>query len=479
MKFKYLGIALLALCAGCDNTTDQMGLTTLPGGDKITVSAENYTIQTKSVLSGPVYARSNELYLGKYTDKRFGTFQANFATQFYCTDNYEPYVKRERILASTINTELQLAYLKSGGYFGDPLNTCGLNVYKLNKNLPDEKENYYSNFNPADYCNLSEAPLAKAVYSARDFSVSDEDWENTNNKVAGVRVELPKSLGDDIVNLSKSNPEYFKNSATFAEHILKGIYVETVHGDGTVLYLNNLVLNVLSDVYAVDSDGNFPIKRKAVGHEEEDSIVSDMVIGQFAATKEVAHANRFINNDTKLQSFVDDNTCTYIKSPAGIFTEATLPLQAIYDTHKNDTINAASFTLHTYNKSDQDDEKFKLPYPTTLLMIRKADFASFFEKNQLYDNESSYVAAKSSTNSYVFNNINKLISKCLKEKADGTATEDWDKVVFVPVKLIKDSSDKAVVAVQHDLELSSAKFIGGTQPEDDIELHVIYTKFNN
>lgn len=479
MKLKYLGIALLALCASCDNTTDQMGLEILPDRDKINVSAAEYNISTRSFLSGSVYARSNQLYLGRYTDKEYGRFEASFATHFYCTNDFQPYAGEDQIIENTRHTEIQFSYYKKGGFWGDPLNTCGLKIYELEKSLPDEKESYYSNFNPIDYYNLTKQPLGETAYSARNFSVSDKDWNDVKKKVASVQINLPNSLGENIINLSKTNPEYFKNSETFAQHILKGIYVETVHGDGTVLYLNNLVLNVLNDIYVIDDKGK-RIKSKLKGHETEDSIKVNAVIAQFAATKEVAHANRFINDIPKLQSYVNETNGTYIKTPAGIFTEATLPLDDIYthcEENKKDTINSASFELATYNKSATQDEKDQLPYPSTLLMLRKSELKTFFEENKLYDNKTSYIAVKSTTNKYAFTNINNLINTCLKEKKEGKATADWNKVVFIPVSIIKDSSNKTVVAVQHDLTLSSAKFLGGTGGEA-IKMRVIYTKFN-
>lgn len=47
---------------------------------------------------------------------------------------------------------------------------------------------------------------------------------------------------------------------------------------------------------------------------------------------------------TSLRTQVRGNSqktdCTYLKSPAGIFTQATLPINKIYEELSNDTINA-------------------------------------------------------------------------------------------------------------------------------------------
>ena len=42
------------------------------------------------VVSGlMVFARTNTAYLGKYTDPTYGTFEADFMTQFHCVEEFE------------------------------------------------------------------------------------------------------------------------------------------------------------------------------------------------------------------------------------------------------------------------------------------------------------------------------------------------------------------------------------------------------
>ena len=51
---------------------------------------------------------------------------------------------------------------------------------------------------------------------------------------------------------------------------------------------------------------------------------------------------------------------------------------------------------------------------------------------------------------------------------------DWNKVVLVPVKTIKDSN-KNIVNYRHDLSLNSTRLVGG---EDAILIKVITSAFN-
>jgi hypothetical protein len=184
----------------------------------------------------------------------------------------------------------------------------------------------------------------------------------------------------------------------------------------------------------------------------------------------VIQANRFEN--TNLDKLLSDKSATYLKSPAGIFTIATLPTEEI---NFNDTINSAKLTFVRYN--DKVDNKFKLEIPNKILLVRYDDYINgYFEKYTLVDNVTSYLSTfNSSKNTYEFSNIARLLSKCVQEKKNGTASENWNKVLIIPVEATYDSSN-LLVKLCHDFSMSSAKLVGG---EDKVKLEVIYSSFKN
>ena len=101
---------------------------------------------------------------------------------------------------------------------------------------------------------------------------------------------------------------------------------------------------------------------------------------------------------------------------------------------------------------------------------------SFFEKNQIADYKTSYLASyNSSSNTYTFNNIGGLI-KHLNETADKTKA-DWNKVVIIPVTATYTTIDQRSVLtkVTHDMSLTSTKLVGG--PNTKNQITVIYSKF--
>jgi hypothetical protein len=153
---------------------------------------------------------------------------------------------------------------------------------------------------------------------------------------------------------------------------------------------------------------------------------------------------------------------------------AELPVDEI---SLNDTINSARLVLKRYN--DKIDGKFKLPITKTVLLVRLDDYLNgFFEKYSLADGITSYVTNfSSSTNTYEFSNIAKLINVIQKEKAEGKATENYNKVLLIPVEATYSTINKATTLVKlaHDFSMSSVKLVGGEN--DNVGLEIVYSNY--
>lgn len=484
MKIKYLWITLLALTFfGCDDNTASLGWDVMPGGDNIPVKSQNYKVITQSILSDSIFARSSTAYLGKYTDPDFGVFEADFLTQFNCTDNFQIDHKRFDSLKveGTLGIDLILYYSAVNGYYGDSLSANRLSVYELNNVLNEaSKEIFYTSIDPSKYYDKSSL-LAKRAYTIKDLSFSDSLWNVQN--VHYIKIPLPLPLAERILKENKENPESFKNSATFIEKVFKGIYVNCDYSEGSILYIDNIILNLHSDIHGTNSQG--AIIRDSITNEiNRDSIVHNASIAQFTATKEVIQANRFQNSE-KLEELAADKRYTYLKTPAGIFTEAALPIEEIISgEHRNDTINSVQLSFTAYNKVGGNNTPYKMPLSQNILMVRKKDMYSFFEKNQLYDNATSYISTLSPKNLYKFSNINSLITTCINEKKTGEKSDpnwleknkDWNKIVLIPVEIVRTGSDQTIAAVRHNLKLTSAKLEGGSEGKQ-IDMSVTYTSF--
>ena len=463
MKLKYLYALLLpALIYSCDDSTTGIGDSTIAAGDSIPAGAAVYKAYTRSILADSVYARTSTAYLGKYTDPQFGEFTADFIAQFNCTDNFEFPENVQEI------TGLQLRMFYET-YFGDPLNAMRLQVDTLSKVIPEkELKTFYTSVDPAQYFDSDSKPVARKAFAARGAATKDSTIVNYDSfgnaepySYYWQDVKLPTSLGQHMYDKYKENKNNYKDAEQFIKNVLKGFYVHCTHGDGTILYINDLQLRL-----------NFTyLKESASG--KKDSLVNGATV--FAATKEVIQANRFQNSD-RLQELVAETEHTYLKTPAGIFTEVTLPVEEIAEIHMRDTLNAVSVTFTRYN--EKTNSKYPMGIPQYLLMVRKCDMYNFFEKNETFDGLTSFVATYTSSgadaNIYSFPNIAPLITTCINEKKQGKQDEDWDKVVLIPVKAETDSNN-SIIGVKSNLDMESACLIGGEK--DPIKIQVLYTTF--
>ena len=450
-KTPWLLLAALSLvCFACDDNTDTLGVEMMPYADFTTSQYATYEVETVSYEVGDsVLARSSMSYIGRFTDPETGTvIESDFLAQFHCSEGFAfPDSVADSLITST---ELRL-YVED--FVGDSLATFKLSVYPLTEIL-DPDANYYTNIDPALYYDTTQEPITTKWFTISDRTITDSArWDD--DYYTSIRIKLPDSVGQRIYEGYVSNPEWFENTETFVNSGLpccKGFYFKIESGDGAIAYIDVSQFNLYFDYY------------------DEDYETDTTGVVQFAATEEVVQATRFENS--RLSLLLDNADVTYLKSPAGIFTQATLPTDLI---NIEDTINSAILTFTRYN--DLVDSDFKLSIPQTLLLVRLDDYLNgFFEDYMVADSETSYLASfSSSSNTYEFANISKLLTTIRREKAEGTATENADIVLIIPVEATYDTSSN-VVALNHDFSMASAKLVGGEN--DRVQLELIYSNYN-
>jgi hypothetical protein len=293
---------------------------------------------------------------------------------------------------------------------------------------------------------------------------------SSENYSRHIEVVLPNSIGNKFISkyyekdadgnhIGKSN---FANAEVFINEIFKGIYVKCIHGDGTVLKIYRSRLDVGFKRYIKSSSG------------ELDSIQA--LSAPFYSGKEVLQSNKF--NTKGLEKLAEEEEHTYIKTPAGLFTEVELPI--IEAIESNNIINTAKIIFRRYN---EDTDNGATP-PSTLLMVRKKDMYRFFLKNELPDNKTSYITSfTSSSNQYQFSNISNLLKHCYEEYTEGIKSPDWEsrnpnwnKVVLIPVSTTLDSNG-SIVKITHNTDITSVRLRGGDSYQ--IPFEIISSKFND
>lgn len=470
MKLKSLISTFIAtlLMISCDDSTSTLGHSVIPNVDDIIIDTLSYNATSKSILANDsILSGTSTVYLGRFTDAETGTmFESSFIAQFNCVEDYG--FPEQGIVGDTA-TSIDIT-LFFNSYFGDSVNAMKLDVYPLTTTLKEDTT-YYTNLDPKDFYDSSIAPIAQKTYAVNDYTLTDSALYDDDH-TPQVSIELPKSLGDMFIQKYYETDDqgnqigkvYYSNSEEFIENICKGYYFNCSQGDGTVLYIVLARINVHFNYYVESQSG------------ELDSLIAGTA--QFSSTQEVLQVNSFNNGD--LEPLVDDNSATYLKTPAGIFTEVELPVDEM--TASNDTLNSVKLTFTRYNEFSTG--QFAYGIPQTLLLLRKHNMNSFFEKNGTYDNITSYYTSfDSNYNQYEFSNIARLISVCAMEKEKGMTLNpnwvnenpDWNKVVLIPVVTTTDSNG-SIVGFTHDLSMNSIRLKGG---QDKIKINVVSSRFTN
>ncbi|MEG1562808.1 MAG: DUF4270 domain-containing protein [Bacteroides sp.] len=506
MKLNYIGVVLIALAFfGCDDNTGSLGLGMFPDSDQnIKGHLATFEVTTQSELAEKVFAKTSIGYVGKFTDPYFGYYEAGFLSQLHCIENltFPTVYSKENPTGTMVKdevyaTELVLNY---SNYFGDSLSACRMSIYELNKELDKDKA-HYTDINPKEYYNASTGLIGRKAYSAVDMSLSDS-IRNLKGFYPFVRIALPNSIGTRIYKACKEGGKAGLTNEQF-QKLFKGIYVKSDYGDGTILYVDQIELNVAFEYYIKDSLNNV-IKKKYEKDEHgvlKDS--TDFTKRSFVATKEIIQANKFKSNEQLIKQRKEETQWTYLKTPAGIYTQATLPLKEIEQKLSKDTINAVKLTFTNYNQTtDYNKYLFSMNAPNYVLLVREQDKAKFFEDNMITNNTTSYLSQHNAaaTNQYVFNNLTRLIAHCLAEKeaakktAGASWSEEkwlkenplWNKVALIPVLVKYDTSSQSnpnLISVQNDLKPGYVKLKGGADglkqgnTENKLKLDVIYTSF--
>ena len=478
-----LVIAALTFAA-CDDTTEGIGGSITNKIDNINISNSAFNVTTKSIVADSVLSRNNTGLIGKMKDPETGNYvKGDYMTQLSVLPTFSvdtlDYIKQ----ANKGSIEADSCYLlvSYNASYGDTIAPMKVTAYEMTRPMSENKE-YYSNYD---------------VFKEGWVSENNQHWSSNYNlsntsDVKNFKIYLNKkytkdgktykNYGSYIMQTYAEHPEYFKTNYKFLYNVCPGFYIKNVGGTGNMAKIWNTELIF------------YWTRKKTIN---KDSTAVSIGYNRFDGTEEVLQLNKIENDTENLKKLAskDQEKCTYLKSPAGIFTEVTLPIEDIMKGHEKDTLNTATISFPRLN-NDNEDNPYNFATPSTILMVQKDSLQSFFEKSKLADSRTSYTASYSSTgtykNAYTFQNIANLVSAMYKNKGKG---ENWNKVVLVPVNVITTTQGYTTVIskINHDMSLASTRLIVGTDdPDKDyttdektgkkvasgpIRIKVIYSKF--
>lgn len=469
-----LVIAALTFAA-CDDTTEGIGGSITNKIDNINISNSAFNVTTKSIVADSVLSRNNTGLIGKMKDPETGNYvKGDYMTQLSVLPTFSvdtlDYIKQ----ANNGSIEADSCYLlvSYNASYGDTIAPMKVTAYEMTRPMSENKE-YYSNYDAFKEGWVSE----NNQHWSSNYNLSNtSDVKNFKiylNKEYKKGGKTYKNYGSYIMQTYAEHPEYFKTNYKFLHNVCPGFYIKNVGGTGNMAKIWNTELIF------------YWTRHKTIKAKDgvKDSTAVSIGYNRFDGTEEVLQLNKIENKN--LEELASKQNYTYLKSPAGIFTEVTLPIEDIMKGHEKDTLNTATISFPRLNADE--DNPYNFATPSTILMVQKDSLQSFFEKSKLADNRTSYTASYSSTgtykNAYTFQNIANLVSAMYKNKGKG---ENWNKVVLVPVNVITTTQGYTTVIskINHDMSLASTRLKRGVITTDSngketspIQIKVIYSKF--
>ena len=499
---------LIVAITSCTESTDRLGNTLTTPADKFSVTADTFEVSTRSIKVDSVLSRSVYSYIGRLKDPETGSYiTSDFMTQFNVLEKQSGKIFPNKQTIADKGGEYEaicdscFIRVVVNSYQGDSLASMMLTMRELGKPVK-ESGIYYTNFDPEEAGYLRDDDKAirqNVVYSMVDLTENDsvrnahntQGYYNTfeiplNSAYTSINHEEFNNYGSYVMSQYYSHPEYFKNSKAFIRNVCPGFYFQCKDG-----------LGVMTEVAYVQLVIYYHYKIDDVTYAEYAS---------FNSTEEVLQTTHITNNKESIDELIADNECTYLKTPAGIYTEVTLPIEDIKSGHENDTITSARIVFSRMNEKSRYSD-IVLEEPTSILMVEADSLYSFFEKNSIPNNKTSFLATFNTTyKTYTFNNLSTLINhkfnkvrdyitnkdgsidwkllKQFEEEVDekgNKVNDDWNKVVLIPVQVETSaaSTTSTVSTVSNEMNVNSVRLVGGSENKHvPVRISIIYNRNN-
>ena len=478
IKFRLFAgiIASAIVLSACEEDTYGIGNSLTGQTDKLDIAAQTYKATTRTIVADSVLAVSNICYFGKIKDPETGTYvKSELTSQFNILETI--YVSPEDSLISRYDGRAAadscdiILFTSTPFVAKDSLITMKMRVKELSAPITVQTA-LYSNYDPIAKGLIRNDGINKGkVFSYNDLNESDS-LKSLSTYLHNIRITLNdpytdlsgntyNNYGSYILRQYFDHPEYFKNSYAFTHHVCPGFFFELTDGLGYHAQVDNIGMRVY---YRVKNDTTYN------------------AVLTLAGTEEVLQTNKITNTKEALQQMAADPACTYLKSPAGLYTEMTLPVEEIKVNHENDSLVAAKVILQRINNNVNNE--YSLGIPQNLLMVEKDSVNAFFENNKLTDGITSfYVSYNSTENTYTFSNISNIITHMWNARQKGLQADaqwleknpNWNKVVLVPVSVSTSTSTGIVTSISNDMSLTSTRLAGGSATP--VNISVVYAKF--
>jgi hypothetical protein len=410
MKTKGFVLCLLVgiIYVACDDTIGRLGLGVQPDGDKVGIYDTTVVIEARTIEVDSLYARTINGFLGEIYDPMFGTVKSSYLCQFYPSLGF---FDLDSIIGNKIDSVHLDIYYNS--YIGDSLAPMEVTVYPIVKSLD---RHFYTNTDPRSYIDLNN-PMAKHVYTARNLNISDSALR-ASGYFYSITIPLPVKLGQDYLDKVSNNE--LKTVDEFLD-FFPGLYLTNTFGTGSKIAVDLTYVSLFYTRERTFQDEN--------GNDSIGEVVSRAVIN---VTQEIIQLNKFENRNPAF--LAQDNPDTvYVKSPAGVFTELTIPINSIIQGVGKRKFTNVKLSLSAYHRNEWE-HAWQFPgmsnsmvpirdettgFSAKMLLIEPDSVMSFFEQRRVADGVTSYTTQfNASTYTYDFNNIANLVQNAIEKAPD-------------------------------------------------------------
>lgn len=461
---------LLSLTA-CDKNNNSIGENLLPQYTKMSAHSEVFTMDMATISAdmkanasstatgtsyNNIYVNSTLGYIGEIPNAEFGAIKCEYLTQVYAPRGY-------KFASEPVEHKVDSAFITIyyQGFSGDSIAPIEVSAYQLKKALPFQK---YSISDISEYVSTDNL-LGKASYYA------NRGHGSLANGLKYIRIPFPLDKAQDFYNKSKEGSPVFDSQEAFSQYF-PGIYLTTSAGSGSVLRVMDTAISFFFQTEKM-------LRRKSTGKVDSLGIVTQLE--ELAHTSEVPQLSRFANSGVEeLLQKSSTEPYTYLKAPAGVLTEVTIPTVEIKKSLDKAPAGYERVlnSLHIQFTGEKPNKSlYALNPPQDLLLLPKDSVSNFFEREltELNTPYTAFISNRLTAGSlvYDFGNITSVVIEHIKKHPD-TDLVLW----LIPVERTQNNERRSpaygVTTSISNLILPSALKIS-TKPEDR-EIKAVFTQ---
>lgn len=406
-------LSLLPLLGACSDTLSDLGESVQPEGDKVTGQITYVQFSSNTVASPEVSSTAQDALLGELIDPSYGTVRGEYITQVRTAPGFRIDSLPEG--GSIDSVSLRLYYLQRAGSARAPIN---IEVYEVARGFTGSS---VSVTDLERYRRSAQLLASQTVVPGRDAHRLVDGRDSAFYINIPLRSEdgTYSDLGQRILTLSRTNPEYFRTQQSFGQNVLGGLLVTPATGSGYLLEVAQTEL-VLHYHHPSGLRPDSTVRA-------EQAMVSTLLTPRLRGI-----------SATDLNALTAPSTdYSYIKGPAGVTTELTLSAQELQRLARTAPAPAAGITPQRFFgrvwmladaplalRVDNPEQLTLNPSPYMVLLERDSVSKFFGSASPTLRAGYSYISDRyeASERVYNFRNIAQLIMRHLGKHASYQAS---------------------------------------------------------